>query len=315
MGAKETLRNALALTGISVAAIYTGSQDSMTPDSVASHLNNPSDETLDFIVAVGSNPGRELIPTVVPIPTIRSTPIGTPVSNPTADIPTTNQFSNTVPDQNPTIIRPPAESTPASEITEGQNIEWANRLLELINGEDGLRDKMDLPPYNLDLNLQVAAQNYAAYFFKYGDIYNPDHFLDGTPAERAWEQGYTANLIDVSENIGGSFISAEEVFDSWVNSPGHMANLVSTKYKDIGMSCWQGTYYFEDRPYKNNVCIAMFGVKEFLPTPTPTRVATPRPTPTRTSVPTPTVIPTPTPTATATLTPMPQSTPTPESTP
>ena len=49
--------------------------------------------------------------------------------------------------------------------------------------------------------------------------------------------------ITIGENLAmGNFLSGEDVVEAWMNSPGHRANIINKKYKDIGIAAGRGTY-------------------------------------------------------------------------
>ncbi|MEM6295711.1 MAG: CAP domain-containing protein [Myxococcota bacterium] len=97
----------------------------------------------------------------------------------------------------------------------------------------------DLPPYAWDVDLAVSAQRHAqdmvdnAYF---------DHAsLDGRSfSDRAKEAGYDA--FPSGENIARGQQDAPAVMDSWMNSPGHRANILSEGSNEIGVGLVDTTW-------------------------------------------------------------------------
>lgn len=71
------------------------------------------------------------------------------------------------------------------------------------------------------------------------------------------------------ENLALDFIQAEDVIAAWLKSPTHRSNLLSTKYKDIGVAVRQAKINGVD----SLVVVQMFGA----PLPTPTTKTTTKP--------------------------------------
>ena len=113
------------------------------------------------------------------------------------------------------------------------------RMLDLHNqmrASAGLRQPCVHPA------LQKAAEAHSQ------DMIDKDYFShtsqDGTTfAQRIKLQGY--NYRAVGENVGwgsGSLGTPDSIFKSWKNSPGHKANILSERYREIGVGAATGTY-------------------------------------------------------------------------
>jgi uncharacterized protein YkwD len=63
-----------------------------------------------------------------------------------------------------------------------------------------------------------------------------DHIaLDGSvPKQRVRREGYAPRLT--GENIAFGPETAEEVVDGWLSSPGHCANIMDARFRDIGVA-------------------------------------------------------------------------------
>ncbi len=99
--------------------------------------------------------------------------------------------------------------------------------------------------------------NYAAYL-KAQDMLNYDYFAHVSPSGRTpWsfieEAGY--NYQYAGENLAMDFLDSGEVFQAWLNSPGHKANIVNSKFKDIGMAVVTGE--FQGR--ETTIVVQLFG--------------------------------------------------------
>lgn len=65
-----------------------------------------------------------------------------------------------------------------------------------------------------------------------------------TPWDRIRAAGYGYNTY-LGENIAAGYVSAQSVFDAWLNSPGHNANMLSPNFRAVGI----GRYYVPGSHY------------------------------------------------------------------
>ena len=97
-----------------------------------------------------------------------------------------------------------------------------------------------LPALSADSTLARAADK------KSNDMNQNDYFDHVSPRgvgieELAGQVGY--EYVRVGENIArGGFDSAREVVTAWMDSPGHRANILSSKYTEIGVSIISGIH-------------------------------------------------------------------------
>lgn len=108
------------------------------------------------------------------------------------------------------------------------------RLIELTNAE---RAKSGLAPVSENSTLNQAAyakaknmfeENYWAHFAPSGK----------TPWDFILSSGYKFKFA--GENLAKNFSTSEEVVTAWMNSPSHKENLLSSKYKEIGIAVVDG---------------------------------------------------------------------------
>ena len=99
------------------------------------------------------------------------------------------------------------------------------------------------------------------------------HISPGGVTPWSWfkQAGYTYSYA--GENLALDFISGEDVITGWLNSPSHRANLLSTKYKDIGVAVKTGMINGSD----SLIVVQMFGSP--VPTPATKKVTVPAQTP------------------------------------
>lgn len=101
-------------------------------------------------------------------------------------------------------------------------------FLKLIND---FRAENGLAPVALNDQLNQTAQDYSQALDESGQF---THELNGSQfGDRIKEHGY--NLGTGTENIAKGQQSVEEAFQSWVDSPGHRANLLNPDIKEIGL--------------------------------------------------------------------------------
>ncbi|MEU6776840.1 sigma-70 family RNA polymerase sigma factor [Streptomyces sp. NPDC046759] len=124
----------------------------------------------------------------------------------------------------------PASTTKAS--TDPTDV--AGQVVTLVNKE---RAAAGCGPLTEDPQLQKAAQGHsddmaARHFF---DHVNPD---GADPGQRITAAGYRWSTY--GENIAQGQQSAAAVMQSWMNSPGHRANILNCSFKDIGVGVHKG---------------------------------------------------------------------------
>ncbi|MFC8764604.1 MULTISPECIES: CAP domain-containing protein [Streptomyces] len=105
----------------------------------------------------------------------------------------------------------------------------ADQVIALVNSE---RAKAGCGPLSANATLTRAAQGHsddmaARNFFDHTD---PDG--DG-PGERVTAAGYPWSTY--GENIAKGQSTPEQVMESWMNSPGHRANILNCDFKEIGV--------------------------------------------------------------------------------
>ncbi len=111
-------------------------------------------------------------------------------------------------------------------------------IIALTNSERS--SVADLPPLTENTDLDVAA---AA---KLKDMFAEQYFAhvspNGTgPGDLAGLAGY--DYVVEGENLAeGNFKNGQDLLDAWMASPGHRANILNTRYLDIGVAVGRGLY-------------------------------------------------------------------------
>jgi len=122
-------------------------------------------------------------------------------------------------------------------------------LVELTNKE---RESTGLSPLKENFKLDNAA------FLKAQDMLNFDYFSHQSPQGiTPWhwflEAGYNYQIA--GENLGIGFLDSEEIYKAWSDSSSHKANLLNTRYKDIGIAVLKGDF----KGSETTVVVQLFG--------------------------------------------------------
>lgn len=122
---------------------------------------------------------------------------------------------------------------------ESNNVTFEQQVVELTNQE---RAKNGLSPLKANAELNYAADKYAQDMSEGGFFSHTGQ--DGSKAwDRAEAVGYEARMM--GENIAAGQRTPEEVVQDWMNSPGHRANILQSKYADIGVGFYNN-YWVQD---------------------------------------------------------------------
>ena len=126
----------------------------------------------------------------------------------------------------------PASPTEASpEAGEGSGSGITGSIVQLTNAE---RAKAGIAPFRVSTQLMQAAQIQADQMARLGRL---EHELSGakypTPSDRLAAVGYRWQTY--GENIAMGQTSAAAVVDSWMHSSGHRANILNSRFQEIGI--------------------------------------------------------------------------------
>lgn len=112
-------------------------------------------------------------------------------------------------------------------------------LCELVNGE---RAKAGIKPLKLYVALSGVAQDHAADMATNG--YFSHTGLDGrSPFQRMKDAGITYTYA--GENIARGYKTPADAMNGWMNSSGHRANILNSKYGRVGLGFYQN-YWVQD---------------------------------------------------------------------
>ncbi|MFG3514152.1 sigma-70 family RNA polymerase sigma factor [Streptomyces bobili] len=180
-----------------------------------------------------------------------ATPGATPQTSPSASAspsPSASPSASASPSPSTSPSPRPAKSTPAAEkapaprpgasrtpVAQAAPTDTGAQVIALVNKE---RAAAGCGPLTDDAKLRSAALNHsedmdARDFF---DHTNPD---GADPGQRITAAGYRWSTY--GENIAMGQQSAESVMTSWMNSPGHRANILNCDFKNIGVGIHDGS--------------------------------------------------------------------------
>ena len=108
-----------------------------------------------------------------------------------------------------------AEAEKAAELHEHPTI------LRMLKRNNELRGRVGLRPHRINPELTKAAQDHAVYMARTGSF---SHYSNGGPQGRAARWGFRGG---VRENIAMGQADVGSAFNSWQNSGGHWASIVS----------------------------------------------------------------------------------------
>ncbi|MBP9748914.1 hypothetical protein KBD18_01785 [Patescibacteria group bacterium] len=122
----------------------------------------------------------------------------------------------------------------------------------IVDLTNAVRRSLHIPELNQNAALDQAATA------KGKDMLAKGYFAHTSPqgvTPWSWIRNAGYKYRSAGENLAVHYTSAEGVKDAWLASPSHRANIVSTKYSEIGVGVVQGT--FENFP--SILVVQMFG--------------------------------------------------------
>ena len=128
---------------------------------------------------------------------------------------------------NDLIQRVPNEESELLGVSNGQNLNMAFQVLEIINQH---RSASGLNPLTMDKGLLDAAQLRATEIVNRFSHTRPD----GTECFSAFPSGHWY----VGENIAAGYGSASSVMKAWMNSSGHKQNIMNPDFESVGIACY-----------------------------------------------------------------------------
>jgi len=126
--------------------------------------------------------------------------------------------------------------------------------------------------------LQTLTENKAlttAAYDKLNDMFQKNYWDHKSPdGTEAWyfikKEGYDYNRA--GENLARGFTNANSVFNAWMSSPTHRANILESRYQDIGIAV--GTGNFNGR--STTIIVQLFGTQRAYAQPSNMAIASPK---------------------------------------
>jgi hypothetical protein len=105
-----------------------------------------------------------------------------------------------------------------------------------------IRSQNNAPPIRISEALNAIAQNHASDQARRKQMTH--NSADGTPpSERAAKAGY--QFRNYGENVAAGQKSEEQVMEDWVNSKGHLENIIRREFKELGVAR-AGTFWAQE---------------------------------------------------------------------
>lgn len=132
---------------------------------------------------------------------------------------------------NPNLIYP-GQRINLPDINDVTSIE--NQVIQLVNQE---RTARGISPLRANLQLSRVAR------YKSQDMLNNNYFSHISPVYGSpfkMMESFGIRFVAAGENIALGQRSPQEVMNSWMNSPGHRANILSEAFTEIGVGYAKG---------------------------------------------------------------------------
>lgn len=121
----------------------------------------------------------------------------------------------------PVITGDSLKAEAKAEIARPAHLHEHPTLLRMLGRNNALRQRNGLRPHRINPQLTKAAQDHAVYMARTGNF---SHYSNGGPQGRASRWGFRGM---VRENIAWGQTDVNDAFNSWQNSSGHWASIVS----------------------------------------------------------------------------------------
>lgn len=153
------------------------------------------------------------------------------------------------------VNAPPAKTTLASVKTcTGGTIELTSSEKRSLVLHNKTRADRGLPRLCVHPKLTKAARAHSQEMLD-KDYFSHDSYNGETSAERLKRFGYTPrgySYYAIGENIAwgsGSSGSPDSIFEGWMNSSGHKANILNKNFRQIGIGARAGSFDYKGTTY------------------------------------------------------------------
>jgi uncharacterized protein YkwD len=107
---------------------------------------------------------------------------------------------------------------------------YQSELLDLINNA---RQEIGLPPLRFSSSLSRAAQAHAEDLVQNNYVLGHVGSGGSSVSDRAQRAGYSSRFV--GENAAAGDSTPNKIFDQWMNSRGHRANMLNSDYTEVGI--------------------------------------------------------------------------------
>lgn len=221
------------LTGIHAETVFSGedadsaaaSSDSNLPEAYVMQADVHLVTLAVREASAAAMAAQAAIPTVSPTPVPTAVPTAAPTAAPAQAAPAQTAAAAAA-------APAPAAEAPAAQASYSDTMK--NQVFELVNTR---RTENGLPALSMSDSLNSTANVRASEIAVLFEHTRPD----GSSCFAVFPGGLTA----MGENIAKGQTSAADVMNSWMNSEGHKANILSGDFTQIGISCYyDGTAYY-----------------------------------------------------------------------
>ncbi|WP_329284780.1 sigma-70 family RNA polymerase sigma factor [Streptomyces sp. NBC_01455] len=193
---------------------------------------NAAQTTDDHVVGLSASSASEATPSVSPSASASASPSAS-AKKKASPSKTPSATKKSVP--TPPRSAPPAKASASAPKVAAAPATTVAQVVALVNKE---RATAGCGPLTEDAQLEKAAQAHsddmaARNFFEHT---NPD---GADPGQRITAAGYRWSTY--GENIAQGQQTPEAVMESWMNSPGHRANILNCAFKNIGVGVHKGS--------------------------------------------------------------------------
>ncbi len=148
----------------------------------------------------------------------------------------------------PDEVRAPTAET----LTAPTSADFEQQVVERVNQE---RDAQGLAPLKRNVLLDSSSNTHSDNMANRDFFAHCDLDLVTSPFDRITAAGYA--WINAGENIAAGYTTSTAVMDGWMGSPGHRNNILSPKYREIGVGYTNATIDFSNvRIDENSDCVA-----------------------------------------------------------
>ena len=226
----ESLKDTLSKMGVQFNTGSAGGNGCGSFEDVLNDYINSCNKNSNQNCNTGSNcPNKPVEPDIPAEPDIPEPPKVTAAPKPT-EAPKATQKPTAKPTEAPKATTAPSTDSSASS--------YALQVVDLVNQE---RAKYGLSALSVDSTLMSAAQKRAM-----ETVTSFSHTRPNGSSFSSVLSEYNYSYRSAGENIAYGQRTPQEVVNAWMNSSGHRANILNSKYTKIGVGCYKSgsTYYW-----------------------------------------------------------------------